>query len=192
MALVKEDGTGVDGANTYVLAADARTYAQARGVTLPSDDSAVELLLIQAMDYLEAFRSRYQGSKTYTGIPNYYAYDHTVLPLPEDINTHAAQDLQWPRVNVYIDNVPLSPNKIPKELISAQCQCSLEVFAGNDLSPTTTGQVVKSEKVDVIETVYMTGQEMGFAENFGPTFPKVDALLEPLFGSGGALRTVRV
>ena len=181
MALVIEDGTGLGNANSYVDAATARDYASARGVSLPAADADVEKLLVQAMDYLEAQRARYQGTKTW----------------PVGTAEHpAAQALQWPRTGVIIDcSYTLPDNVIPTELKSAQCQLAMEVFAGNELMPSTDGKVVKREKVDVIETEYMTGQDMGTAGTPRPSFPAVDALLEPLFtacGGGFFLRTRRV
>lgn len=174
MALVIEDGTGKPDSNSYVTVAQARSYALARGVTLPADDAQAEALLIQAMDYLEAQRGRYQGTKTYPGV----------------------QALQWPRVGVIIDcDYSLPDNVIPTELKNAQMQLSMEVFNGLVLLPSSDGRVVKREKVDVIETEYMTGQDLGASGSLGPSFPAVDALLEPLFnacGGGFFLKTVRV
>lgn len=174
MALEIEDGTGKPDSNSYVTVAQARAYALARGVTLPADDAQAEALLIQAMDYLEAQRGRYQGTKTYPGV----------------------QALQWPRVGVIIDcDYSLPDNIIPTELKNAQMQLSMEVFNGLVLLPSSDGRVVKREKVDVIETEYMTGQDLGASGSLGPSFPAVDALLEPLFnacGGGFFLKTVRV
>jgi hypothetical protein len=174
MALNIEDGTGKPDSDSYVTVAEARAYAAARGITLSSDDAAVEALLVQAMDYLEAQRARYQGSKTKPGV----------------------QALQWPRTGVVIDcQYNLPDNIIPTELKSAQKQAALEVFAGLSLMPSSDGRVVKREKVDVIETEYMTGQDLGSGASMGPSFPAVDALLEPLFnacGGGFFLKTVRV
>lgn len=53
MALIVEDGTGVDGANTYASLVDVLTYASARGVTLVEDDAVLEPLVHKAMDYIE-------------------------------------------------------------------------------------------------------------------------------------------
>lgn len=192
MALVKEDGTGVADANTYALVAEVRAYAQARGVTLPVDDSSVESLIIPSMDYLEGFRSRYQATKTYTGVAGFHANDEFEIAPPADVDTHPAQLLQWPRYGVTIDGVPISGNTMPKELIAALCQCVMEIQAGNDLNPTTSGQVVKREKVDVLETEYMTSQDLGFEADFKPEFPKVNALLAALLAAGSVLNTVRV
>lgn len=181
MALEIEDGTGKAAANSYVTVAESRAYALARGVTFPVDDTEVETLLIQSMDYLEAQRSKYQGHKTW----------------PVGTTSHPdAQALQWPRTGVVIDcNYDLPDNVIPVELKNAQMQLSMEVFSGMELMPSSDGRVVKREKVDVIETEYMTGQDLGAAGSLSVSFPAVDALLAPLFDACGGsffLKTVRV
>lgn len=174
MALIIEDGTGKDDSQTYVDADAARQYAEARGIDLSNDDTVVEQQLVSAMDYLEAQRARYQGTKTKPGV----------------------QALQWPRTGVILDcSYALPDNVIPTELKQAQCQLVLEVFAGNTLMPSSDGRVVKREKVDVIEREFMTGKDLGTGGLPSPNFPAVDALLAPLFeacGGGFVLRTVRV
>lgn len=174
MALIVEDGTGLANSNSYVDEAQARAYAEARGIELPADDAELGAMLISAMDYLEAQRARYQGTKTYPGV----------------------QALQWPRTGVILDcSYVLPDNVIPVELKSAQMQLALEVFAGNTLMPSSDGRVVKREKVDVIEREFMTGQDLGTGGLPSPSFPIVDGLLAPLFaacGGGFGLRTVRV
>ena len=173
MALVKEDGTGLPNSNTYVEWDEAVDYAAARGITLGTQPE-VESLLIQAMDYLEAQRGQYQGTKTYPGV----------------------QALQWPRTGVILDcSYSLPDNVIPVELKNAQMQLAVEVFTGNALMPSSDGRVVKREKVDVIEREFMTGKDMGASGLPAPNFPLVDALLAPLFnacGGGMAIKTVRV
>lgn len=174
MAIEVEDGTGKSDATSYVTAAEARQYAQARGFTL-GDDAQVEARLQLAMDYLEAQRSRYQGHKTHPGV----------------------QALQWPRAGVVIDcRYKLPDNVIPVELKNAQMQAVVELAAGFTLMPSSDGRFVKREKVDVIETEYMTGQDLGAGGfGMGPAFPALEALLEPLFepcGGGFFLKTVRV
>lgn len=183
MALTVEDGTGLADSNSYVTVAEAKAYAAARGIELPVDDDDVEVLLIKAMDYLEAQRSKYQGRKTW--------------PRPDmDVSHPHAQALQWPRVGVVLDcSYDLPDNVIPEELKRAQSQLTIEVFAGLELMPSSDGSMVKREKVDVLETEFMTPKDWGDSGYPGPQFPAVDALLEPLFnacGSGAMFRTVRV
>lgn len=175
MALVIETGSGDNPlANSYAGVEEARAYADIRGIELPDEDEAVEAMLVKAMDYLEAQRARYQGAKAHPG----------------------TQPLQWPRVGVVLDcSYALPSDVIPVELKNAQMQLVLELHAGMDLMPSSDGRVVKKEKVDVIETEYMTGQDMGTSGLPRPSLPAVDALLEPLFaacGGGFFLKTVRV
>lgn len=164
MSLVIEDGTGLSTATSYVTVTEARDYALARGVTLSATDSVVETMLIKAMDYLEAQRDRYQGYK----------------------NTEA-QALQWPRYGAYVDGYDVSTNEIPKLLKSAQCQAAIEINNGIDVLPSGTGNGIKSEKVDVIEVEYAT-----YSTASAPRMRKVDALLRPLFISGGSITARRV
>lgn len=182
MALELEDGTGKDDAQSYVSAAQATTYAAARGVTLAGGSPAIEAMLMKAMDYLESFRARYQGSKTW--------------PAPVVDPPHDAQALQWPRTGVVIDcDYDLPDNVIPTELKNAQMQCCIEIQNGYNLMPSTDGRVVKKTKVDVIEKEFFSATDLGTSGTPSPSFPAVDALLAPLLsacGTGGLVRTVRV
>ena len=182
MALTIEDGTGKADSNSYVTVAEAQAYAAARGVALPSDEAEVEALLVKAMDYLEAQRKLYTGERTWAAATGAHP---------------AVQALQWPRTGALLDcKYAIAEDSIPAELKRAQMQAAMEVFAGRDLLPSSDGRIVKKEKVDVLETEYMTAQDMGGASGgVGVVaFPAVDALLEPLYGCGGGffLKTVRV
>lgn len=168
MALVIEDGTLVASANSYVTVAQARAYASARGVTLSTIDATVEQNLIAAMDYLEAQRAKFQGSKV-----------------------SATQSLQWPRNDVLIDCNEVASTVIPNELKNVQIQLAIEVSKGVDLMPTRQGAFVKLEKVGPIETQYSERIGTGLT----PDMTAVDALLAPLFKAcvqGFALSSVRV
>lgn len=165
VALIVEDGSNVPNANSYVDLTYIRSFAEARGVLLPVDDASVQILAISAMDYIEAQRSRFQGSRTY----------------PD-------QELQWPRSGVLIDCAPFPSDQIPVELKKAQAQLVIEQLEMPDLSPSTDGYAVAREKVDVIEVEYASGRLSGTATSVAtPTFPKVAAFLDPLIfccGSG--------
>jgi len=154
MALIVEDGSGVPGANSYIDVSEARAYADARGLSLPSDDQAVERLLVSAMDYLEARRAEYKGTKA-----------------------NPANPLQWPRAGVEIDGVPFPSDAIPIELKWAQAQLAVEQAAGRDLMPTSTGKEVISERVEgAVERKYNPSGD----PNAQPIFTKVEAFLKPL------------
>lgn len=166
--LIIEDGTNPTGANSYATAAEARTFASARGVVLSADDAVVEPMLINANDYLESLETKYKGAR--------------VIPT---------QPLAWPRIRVYLFNSqsPLAPNVIPGQLKQAQIQLVIEEAAGNILQPTGKGREVLIQKVDVIETTYaQTG-----SSTIRPTLNKALDLLSPLLiASGMTLRTLRV
>lgn len=159
MALVVENGSLVAGANSFVTVAEARAYADARALTLPAEDPAVEAALIVATDYLESLGARFKGEKT----------------DPEN------QELQWPRECVNIDGWDVPEDTIPKQLKNAQIQLAIENAAGVDLMPTGDGREVIRKKIDVLETQWAPGS----GGNAQPVFAKVQALLAPLMTSGG-------
>jgi hypothetical protein len=170
VALVVEDGSIVTGANSYVDVATARTYATDRGLTLSADDATVESQLVLAMDYLEALRDEYQGSKTDTTTP---------------------QNLQWPRQNVVIDGEDFSDSAIPVELVDAQCRLAVEQETGYDLFPTDSGKFITKEQTGPLVTEYSEKIVPGQM----PRISAVDSLLKPLFSKNlgsASLTTIRI
>jgi hypothetical protein len=141
MALIIEDGSNVENANSYVSAADARTFATLRGIELSADDSVVEAQLILAMDYIEALRDDFKGFKTNERL-NGSEYEEV------------AQSLQWPRCNVYIDDVLFDEHSIPAELKNAQSQLVIEQFNGIDIRPSNCGKFIIDERVGPLVTKY--------------------------------------
>ena len=126
--IVIEDGSVVDGANSYSTEDELTTFAEDRGITLSTDAS---VLLIKSMDYIE--NQNYKGVKT-----------------------SSTQDTQWPRTGVVIDGYAVSDDSIPSVLKKAQLTVAIAIDEGN--SPyAIVEQAVKSEKVDVIEIEYQTG-----------------------------------
>lgn len=168
MALIIETGAIVEGANSYASVAQARAYAEARGITLPAGDADVEKLLVKACDYIDSQEERFKGERV-----------------------SADQPLAWPRSGVFLfaSETEFDRESIPAQLIKAQCQLAFDAVA-TDLQPTGTGREVVREKVDVIETEYAkTG-----SGSVTPELNKADAILSPLFKNQGgfALRTLRV
>lgn len=123
MALVIEDGTIVADANSYASAADLTTYAGLRGVTLPTTDAEKEALLIKAMDYLARYRGKWKGERV-----------------------AEAQELDFPRTGVYVDNLLLPSDEIPRELFYAQLSLAVASISA-DLLPTADA----NQKGPVIE-----------------------------------------
>lgn len=163
MALIVEDGSIVIGANSYVSIAEIRAYCEGRGIELPADNAEVEVMAVQAFDYVESFRSRYKGQTTTDN-----------------------QRTAWPRTGVVIDCYSLPSNEIPWQLKEAQCQATGEAMEV-DLMPNSSA-AVKREKVDVLEVEYQDS----VADGVPPNFPKVDAKLSMLLASSGyRVRVVR-
>jgi len=170
MALIVEDGSIVANANSYVDLTFARAYATARGFDLPAVDVDLEALLLRAVDYLEAKRAKFQGTKT--------------EPL--------TQTMQWPRYNVEIDCSNIDSDYIPVELKNAQSQLAVELNSGVDIQPTKeAGSFVIEDTVGPLTTIY--SEKIGIGSQ--PSISSVDSLLAPLYSACGqrfALTSIRV
>jgi len=129
MALIIEDGSIVPNANSFVTVAECRAYCDSRGLELPTEDSDVEALLVNAVDYLNALEPEFQGSRI-----NY------------------TQELVFPRSPVYVYGSDLS-NQIPKQLKDAQCRLGFDV-SQNTLLTSGDGRSTKKEKVSSVEVEY--------------------------------------
>jgi hypothetical protein len=171
VALVVEDGTGVEGANSYSELDALRAYAADRGVVLSADDAVLTPMAIKATDYIESFSDQFVGSLT-------------------DVD----QALSWPRKNVTKEDGSAFPSdEIPVGIMAAQAQLCIEQFNGVVLLPTanasSVGRVITKRKVDSLETDY--SDKYGFVS--APLMPAVEALLNKFFSNGGVFfRTVRV
>lgn len=161
MALLIEDGSGVENAASYATVSEARLYASARGITLSVVDADVEVLLTKALDYVESFRDRFKGDKL-----NGTGY------------------LQWPRLNVDLDGFAVESDEIPLELVNAQIQAAIEYLTVDPLGTVSTA-AVRREKVGPLEVEYAVASgDLAFVN-----MPKVDALLTPLLSVGGGFLT---
>ena len=129
MSVVIEDGTVVFAANSYVSETDLVSYAAARGKTLVTDSTQ---LLIEAMDYIEGLF--YVGTK--------FRRD---------------QPLQWPRVNVYIDDWYQNVFTIPKELKKAQMEVAIAIDEGNSPLSLIERDIQKESIAGVISVEYTLG-----------------------------------
>ena len=165
MALIIEDGTGVDNANSYITVAEARAFASLRSLILPSSDSEVEVLIVKAFDYLESLD--YKGN-----------------------HANPPQSAEFPRRDLYLQGVLFSESQIPYKLKQAQSQLTYEAV-NIDLQPTGNGKELIKEKVDVVEVQY---SEKGI-NVARPTFTTVNSFLKDLLKSGlssGHLISTRV
>ena len=167
MPLIVEDGSGVMDANSYSGVADAKAFAELRGVTLTQPDSTLIAYLVRGTEYLQDFD--YQGVKRFAGM----------------------RYLKWPRVDVIFDDEAFSANEIPIAIVNALAQLVIEQANGIKLLSTSIGgKAVKRRKTDVLETEYFesTSQRNGSAD-----MPAVRAYLRPLLRTSnfGMLTVVR-
>jgi len=162
MSIQIEDGTGIVGANSFVTVADFRTYAAARGVTLPAGDAEVEVLLIKAMDYLAEMETRFIGAKL------------------EEL-----QELPWPRMSVPNVSPPYWWEEIiPPAIKKAQMALAIHALAG----PLTVANrpddkgAVTGVEVGPVKTTY-AAPKVAFAQ---PRFDDVTRLLGRLLRGGSS------
>lgn len=172
MALVIENGSIVPGANTYISVDELRDFATDRGVTLPTEDSELEPMIILAADFINSYEPDFRGKRM--------EFD---------------QPMAWPRQEVKIYGTDFPNNAIPSQLKSAQSQAAILVVTGVDLMPNITGYAVRREKVDVIEVEYATGGGLNNSATpeLTPVFPIIASLLAPLldYGQAGLLKVYR-
>lgn len=166
LQLIVEDGTGVPDANSYVSLEQVRTYAEMRGLSLPSEDSDLMPKVFDAMDYVESYAQRFKGRK--------------VDPM---------QELQWPRCGVRLDGVTLPQSPLPKTLINAVCQLTADSALTGPLNGKTTEYAVKRTKVEGLEIEYATGS----TAQSGPakTYDKAMSFLNPLLNYQTGNRLIR-
>jgi hypothetical protein len=159
MSLVIESGQAGPNSQSYASAQDLKDYAKVRGATVPGGTTDLELLLMKAMDRLEA-------------VPNFVGERLT-----------KEQALQWPRAWAEVECWPIGANEIPRQLIQAQCALAIEAQT-MDLMPTVpanaTGTILE-ETVGPITTVYANP---GSVQRV-PAVAKADALLRTLLKRSG-------
>lgn len=164
MALVIEAGQGLPNSNSYASVADLRAYAAARGASLPATgsagDAACEVLLIKAMDRMEAERDNYQGDRV-----------------------SSTQALSLPRVGMWVDGWEILSNEIPRTAIYAQCAFAIEAQT-TDLMPNTAANASGPVTSETVGPVSITYANPGSVRRT-PALAKADALLRTLLRHNG-------
>lgn len=168
MALIIEDGTGVVDANSYVTLEQLATYATARGVELPATEPEQEVLLYNAIAYMESLA--YKGFR-YT----------------------AEQSLSWPREGVIIDGWLYGSEDLPRNLLQAQMVLAVDSMTV-DLLPTivpdSVGAVVEKTVVGAVTVKYANPRSSDSGGSGttagGVQLARAQALLRPLLASQGA------
>lgn len=165
MALTLETGAGSPDADSFVSVVEARAYASARGLDLPADDAAVEILCRRAADYLVTKDALFQGTRAVAG-----------------------QALPFPREGVWLYGEEQASDAIPNAVKRVACQLVADLV-DNDPQATGSGREVLTSTVGPISTTYAASGRTAVL----PVLTRVEAMLAPLYASGGTLlTTVRV
>ena len=160
MSLVVEDGTGIDGANTYISLIDVIAYCNNVGyadfIAASSEDQNSAIL--RGMRYIE--------SHNFIGFKN------------QTINS-----LEWPRDDAIDRNeIEIDPSEIPQKLKDAVCETSsLELSSPGSLQPNETRQGLKREEYGDVKFEYFN------SGNMKPKFSVITGLLAGLTKSSGTL-----
>lgn len=164
MALVKENGSQIDGANSFANESDFDAYCDDRGITPASGD--VEAALVRSTQAIEGmYRGRWSGTKT-----------------------SSDQALSWPRSGATDeDGNTIDDDQIPAVLVQAVCEGAIrELAKAGKLTPDLPRggaiQSVQAGSVGVTYSEYAPGTT---------TFTAIENLLRGLVGSYGVTRLVR-
>ncbi|MEG0322884.1 MAG: hypothetical protein RR619_02730 [Raoultibacter sp.] len=154
--MIVEDGSIVDGANSYVTIAEARKFALSRSGALPEDDEGLKANLINATDYVDTFYPRFGGRRV-----------------------DSDQPLQFPRSNLFIFGGRYPNDKIPKQVKDAVCQLAIDIQTTGPLQTESSTYALKRTKIEGLEQEFAVGSTAKVA----PTKQHQKALgfLTPLF-----------
>ncbi len=134
MALTKETGALVAGADTYVDAPDVGAYATKHNLTFSGTTAELEAAIRSGLDFIEsAERFRFRGTRR--------AY---------------SQRTQWPRDDATTrDGVDIPATAVPWQVSEAQCLAAILVRGGTDLhAALARGGRITNKKVDSLSVTY--------------------------------------
>lgn len=139
MALIVEDGSVVDNADSYVSRSDYIAYAATQGVTI-TDDETADVQLRKAAEFIASYDSRLKGDKV-----------------------QRDQSMAFPRSGLVIENFSWDSDEIPRQVILCQQQLALDVNAGIDLwnRPQSESTGIKRERVEGVVEVEYAVKEAG-------------------------------
>lgn len=164
MAIVVEDGTGLENSNSYVSVEDANAYFSTRAVTewLTKALKDKEAALIKATDYIDQrWGPKLQG-----------------YPLTRD------QALEFPRLGCY-DRYGYLAEGVPMDIAKAACEYALITF-DQSLGPAnpTTSKEIKKKKVVVGPITTETEYVGSNSQTDTIKYPVADSYVKQ-FGRGG-------
>lgn len=137
--IIQDPSNPTADADSMVSVADARTRATSLGVTLPTDDTQLEVALIQGNVYLNSL----------------CFYGEPVVPF---------QQCPFPRTGVAIGSNEYPSDQIPQQAIDAQIVAAAYAASDEIYTVVDNDKRVKRKKIDIIETEYFgsdTGAQTG-------------------------------
>ena len=184
MAIIKEDGTIVAGANAYSTLAEVDLFHEDRGNTIwtAADDDSKEAAMHRATAGLESkYRERWIGVKTNNSvvvIPQFLAWPRRKLKSETPVNPDTMV-VQIAEDNLTFledyDGIKIPVNSIPALVIEAYKEiCLIELtqpFVSIELS---RNDMLKYQRVDVIEQEWLRNAPAVVQ------FPHIDSLLTGL------------
>lgn len=185
MAIIKEDGSIVAGANTYSTLAEVDTYHEDRGNTawVDADDEAKEAAMLRATAGLESkYRDRWIGVKSNhndANAPQFLAWPRKADP---EETTDAGFTTATMTKLVDNDGIEIPVDSIPQLVVQAYNEvCLIELnqpFVSVELS---RNDMLKYQRVDVIEQEWLRNAPAV------TQFPHIDALLSSLASTAPVL-----
>ncbi len=161
--LIIEDGSIVEGANSFVTDEEFKKYAGIRNIDVPATQPDREALLVLAVDYLFSVESKMKGYRV-----------------------SSEQSLPYPRSGVCYNCQYVSPSSIPQALKNAQMELAIQAGSSDILISNQTGNVA-SESIGELSVSYFSGGSWSQVRT-----DKADAYLNPLLkGSGSTNQLMR-
>lgn len=158
MALVVEDGTGLETAQTYATVTQLKSFAAARGLSVPSAQGDCEVLLVKAADAMRGLA--YKGERV-----------------------SKAQAMDFPRSGVCIDGFSYASTEIPIEVVHGQCALAIEAQT-TDLLPTAAASAYGPVIQETVGPVSTTYAESGVSRST-PLVQKARIFLAKVLSHGG-------
>jgi len=159
MALIVEGGTGLAAADSYISLADARTYAENYGYTLPVDDTEADVALRKGAKYVDLFESSFSGQRL-----------------------NDTQALAWPRIYAYKclgnNQIQIPSDSVPVEAKNAQVIAAATYGAGTDVRSNNDGLGIASEEVTgAVKVSYFDNGKTGGSIEITEAIDELSALL---------------
>lgn len=129
MAIIIEDGTIVDNANSYVTFDEYEAYLESLGISI-SDDEAAEVELIKAAQFIDGHESNLKGYRSTRD-----------------------QSMSYPRGDLSLDGWPWGIDEIPRQVKLAQLSIANDIRSGEDPYNPSVNRVVTKERVEGAVTV---------------------------------------